>query len=395
MSSKRVSSHAFYPLINYHIESYKIFRNSENEIERKEKSRPIAYAAHIDSHIYAYYACMLSEYYESKIQDFNLGSNVLAFRPLGKSNIDFADNAFEDIKKRVSCSAVALDVSGFFDKLDHNVLKEAWAQVLGKSALPSDHYNVFKSLTKFSMVDRALLYQAFNISIHNPKHGRYQVCTIEDFRKVVRGNKLIQVNLQGFGIPQGTPISALLSNIYMLEFDCLVKEVVEEQGGSYYRYCDDMLFIVPTEFKRQIVSYVQEKISTLKLEINTSKTEIRDFWEKNGQLTCNKPLQYLGFTFDGQRKLIRSAALARFSKRMKRGVWLAKATQIKKNSIKASVGQAPTALYKQKLYDRYSHLGTRNFIRYGHRAANKMQSNAIRKQLKPLWKRLKKEIHKQ
>ena len=36
-------------------------------------------------------------------------------------------------------------------------------------------------------------------------------------------------------------------------------------------------------------------------------------------------------------------------------------------------------LSKRKLYERYSHLGGKNFITYGHRAANHMRSDAIRK----------------
>ena len=42
---------------------------------------------------------------------------------LGKNNIEFANNAFEEIKRRKHCVAIALDISGFFDNLDHQRLK--------------------------------------------------------------------------------------------------------------------------------------------------------------------------------------------------------------------------------------------------------------------------------
>src|SRR5690554_4131883 len=51
-SPERVSKHSFYPLINYDVDSFKVFKNSNGLIEKKEKKRPIAYASHVDSHIY-------------------------------------------------------------------------------------------------------------------------------------------------------------------------------------------------------------------------------------------------------------------------------------------------------------------------------------------------------
>lgn len=58
---------------------------------------------------------------------------------------------------------------------------------------------------------------------------------------------LIKTHQDSKGIPQGTPISALLSNIYMVDFDLKAKEIIDRLGGKYYRYCDDMLFITQPE----------------------------------------------------------------------------------------------------------------------------------------------------
>ncbi len=395
MSPKRVARHSFYPLINYQIDSYKVSKDQFGKLQKKAKERPIAYASHVDSHIYAYYAWLLNTSYEKKIQATGLNDNILAFRSLGKSNIEFADSAFEDIKRRENCSAVALDVSGFFDNLDHQMLKKSWADLIGVDQLPKDHFNVFKSLTRFSSVNKDKLYATLNIPASNPKNGRYRVCEASIFRDAVRGAGLIDVNRDCFGIPQGSPISALLSNIYMFEFDRRAKQVMDEQGGSYYRYCDDMLFITTKKYRDDIEYFAQDEIKKLNLSINVDKTEKRDFWINAGVQVCNKPLQYLGFTFDGQRKLLRSAALARFSNRMKRGVRLAKATQRKCNAIKRNRGLNERDLYKRKLYERYSYLGKRNFITYSHRAADHMKSDAIRDQVKPLWSRLQSEMSDQ
>ena len=69
-------------------------------------------------------------------------------------------------------------------------------------------------------------------------------------------------------------------------------------------------------------------------------------------------------------------------------------TMRKYNDIRAMKGADEKALYKKKLYSRYTHLGGRNFITYGLRAANKMESNTIKKQLKPLWRRFHEELDK-
>ncbi|WP_243879901.1 hypothetical protein [Shewanella algae] len=103
-------------------------------------------------------------------------------------------------------------------------------------------------------------------------------------------------------------------------------------------------------------------------------------------------LQYLGFMFDGENAYIRSSSLARYSEKMKRGVRLAKKTMRKYNVIRVSKGLPEKEVFKRKLYSRYTHLGGRNFITYGLRAANKMQSKTIKRQLKPLWRRFHEEL---
>ncbi|MFL1804331.1 antiviral reverse transcriptase Drt2 [Plesiomonas shigelloides] len=392
-----VAVHPFLPLIGYTISSKKVKKDrSTNTLEIKHKEREIAYSSHVDSHIYAYYACMLKRLYEANIKLAKIDDSVLAFRELGKSNIDFASQAFNKIKEFGECSVVALDFSKFFDSLNHDFLKSKLAALLSCEKLPLDYFNVFKSLTKYSKVDRFKLYSLFNISENNSKNGRNRVCSIDEFRRVVRANKLIVANNDGFGIPQGTPISALLSNIYMYDFDISMRAFVNEVGGTYYRYCDDMLFIVPIDKKDSVITFAKEQITKIKVQINDDKTEVRTFIKDSisGQLKADKPLQYLGFMFDGENAYIRSSSLARYSDKLKRGVRLANKTKIKYNSIRASNGLEERSLYKRKLYSRYTHLGGRNFITYGLRAARTMNSKTIKRQLKPLWAKFHQELSK-
>lgn len=390
-----VASHAFYPFIEYAVSSEKIKSDKKSGlIEKKYKKRPIAYAAHLDSQIYSYYCWILGQHYEKELRIRGIDSCVLAFRALSKSNVDFAAQAFNQIRVRGECAVVALDVIGFFDNLNHQILKNSWGSLIGVKTIPSDHYAVFRSIARYSTVNKEKLYTLLGISPHNPRRDRIRVCEPDEFRTRVRASGLVQVNPNGFGIPQGSPISAMLSNIYMLDFDSQIQKLVRTVDGVYMRYCDDILVVAPTEFRDTIAGQVRQEIKKLKLDINTSKTRISTFSFSGDKQQCDLPLQYLGFTFDGKNALIRSAALARYSERMKKGVRLAKKTMEKKNRHRRDAGLSEKRLYKKKIYKRYSHLGNRNFLRYGYRSAKILKSDGIKKQLRPLWNRLQDEIDK-
>lgn len=390
-----VSKHSFFPLISYDIKTHKIYKDEKGSIRKKEKSRPISYASHKDSHIYAYYAKILSENYEQYLEEKGISNCVLAFRALNKSNIEFARQAFDEIRIKKDCIALALDISKFFQNLDHKIIKKHWKDILKVKELPNDHYAVFKAITRYSEVKKDVLYDIFNISVHNPKYpNRKRVCTAKEFREFVSNQGLITKHFDKKGITQGTPISAMLSNIYMLDFDIAINNFVSEKNGSYFRYCDDMLIIIDKEFETDLENFININIELLEgVEINPDKTEKRIFTlNHKGIIQADKPLQYLGFIFDGQRILIRSSSLARFSKKMKRAVKLAKDTMLKRNGIRSDKGLPIESLYRKKLYKKYSYLGNRNFLSYGYRASKIMESEDIRKQLKPLWGRLQKEI---
>ena len=392
---KQVVAHAFYPLISYTISVVKARRDaSRRTITKTVKNREIRYASHVDAHIFSYYAHEIGAKYELALAHRGLGDCVLAFRKLDASNIEFAAKAFETVRRLGDCAALAFDVTGFFDHIDHALLKRVWAATLGSTTLPDDHYAVYRALTNYAHVDRDAVYGSLGISSHNPKHRRRRICLPDEFRLIVREGNLIQTNKGKFGIPQGTPISALLSNIYLLDFDAAMNVEVHNRGGEYFRYCDDILVVLPAGMDIGMEAFVKAQLDALKLEANPKKTETSQFICSGRIQQCDRALQYLGFIFDGQRVLIRSAALAKFSGRMNQGVRLAKATAKSKNIARLERGLPPKLLYKRKLYERYSHLGQRNFVRYGIRAANIMKSDAIRRQLRPLWARLKLAIER-
>jgi len=391
-----VTAHAFWPLIRFHVHTAKIKQDKvSGKIDWHHKDREISYAAHSDSLIFGFYASVLADAYEKKLLQLGLGDCVLAFRPLGKCNIDFAKCAFDEIANRGNCVALALDVTKFFDTIDHAQLKQRWASLLSSPNLPSDHYSVYKAVTKFSFVDRDEAFSALGVSVHTPRSGgRHRLCSPAEYRQKIRGAGLVKVNPNRFGIPQGTAISALLSNVYMLDFDMVANQFAANAGGRYMRYCDDILLILPSSRAKEAESFCETEIQKLKLAINPKKTDTCYFTLAAGSQVCSRPLQYLGFLFDGRQILIRSAAFAKFSNRMKRGVSLAKQTMRSKNKAKQAKGATEQGLYLRKVLSRYSHLGQRNFVRYGYKAAALLKSNAIRRQLRPLWGRLKRAIAK-
>lgn len=387
---ERIASHSFHPFIRYSVETQKVQRDPVTGLvtPKDPKSREISYASHADSHIYSFYGWKLATEYEQRLKASDFSDSVLAFRALGKSNIDFANDAFDYIVELGECVAFATDIVGFFDNLDHRQLKDAWCAIIGEPRLPADHFAVYKSLTRYALVQRDPLYQSLGISAHNPPFAHERLCTPDEFRTKVRGGGLVKTHPEQKGIPQGSPISALLSNIYLFEFDRIVHREITDRGGRYFRYCDDILCIVPMATAGNLADLVESAIKGARLTLHPGKTETIPFSKSSGALLATSPLQYLGFTFDGQRKLIRSAAFAKFSYNMRRGVNLARLTA-KKHNANRTVAKP---IWRSKLYERYSHLGRRNFISYGKRAADKMNAPSIRRQLRPWWKRLAERI---
>lgn len=290
-----VASHSFWPLLRFTVQTSKIkYNDATDKLESRPKNRPISYAAHSDSQIFGYYCELLAKRYEALIEARGLSDAVLAFRAQGKSNIHFAKDAFDEIRSRGDCVAVALDVTKFFDTLDHAQLKARWKALLGVQELPADHFAVFRALTRFATVERNTAFTALGISLNNPRANRRRLCEPKEFRSLIRDAGLVVRNEVPFGIPQGTAISAMLSNLYMLDFDVAALAFAATYGGRYMRYCDDMLFIMPKGMTEDIESFADTQIRLMKLEINPTKTDRCEFSVVGGQQTTSKPLQYLG-----------------------------------------------------------------------------------------------------
>jgi RNA-directed DNA polymerase len=345
-SSTAIAKHSFLPFLreDQRIRKYrdKSPTTPEGNARRHDqqyttiKNRPIMYASHLDASIYSLYSSILGQYYEQLVQGRGLEKIVIAYRPVplpgtgrNKSNIDFAKELYEKIKSsKDDVGILMLDISGFFDNLKHKQLHNKWRVVLGKKELPDDHKAIFDNITQFRYVFTTDAYKALGLDNEALKSLRQSkravLCSPSDFNNKIKKQNLIHKNKSGKGIPQGSPISGLLANIYMINFDTKVKALVDGLGGTYMRYSDDVAILVPPSKLIGVYKKVQSLISEEELAISTKKTDgfvyqanekrfknvIRKL-DPNNTLNLKRYPQYLGFIFTEKSIHIRGNTLAR------------------------------------------------------------------------------------
>lgn len=167
-----VAANKFYPFLVYQ-KSFTRFRSKRDEFgakvkEKDKKTRDIRYGTRRDAAIFSRYRFGLSILYEKELKTRGLSDCVLAYRRIpvkpgsssGKCNIHHAKSAFDYIKSLDNCFAIVMDISNYFENLDHSRIKNLWKRLLGVSELPRDHYAVFKAITQYSVVDLQDAYTA-------------------------------------------------------------------------------------------------------------------------------------------------------------------------------------------------------------------------------------------
>lgn len=461
-NSEKIRTHSFLPFIHKSLLKRKFRVDSSNpklnpsgkrkRIKGKPKVRNIFFASHLDSLIFSKYNDILALSYEKHIEDKNFNECIVAYRKIpiskgsekNKCNIDFAKSTFEFIKRNKSqkLTAVVADVTSFFDNLNHKILKRQWTKVLNETTLPKNHYNIFKALTNIKYIEGEQLFESYNktmlVESGIPNSSiektvkRKEIKSSKFFKEkkaiaFCKKDEFLNNNLNliisknnAFGIPQGSPISATLANIYMLDFDKDVFDKVASIGGFYQRYSDDLIIICEQQFENDIIKLIRDKIDTLvNLTIEPNKTKIFRFEELGGKFTgfeineitktpnYNRTLEYLGFSFDGQKVLIKTSGFSKFYRSMK--------SSFKKSSSLALYSKNPDiSLFKSRLYKRFTHRGAKrkliyrvskadkkvyvksneyywgNYLSYINKANDSMNSingyNFIRKQSRKFWK---------
>ncbi len=164
----RVAQHPFYPLLQYTLlrpRIKKITTSVGTTYVKTPKPRAIAYPSHKDGYIFAYYKYLLEVPYERWLNKKGLNDAVTAFRSTGENNITLAKKAFAFIKAHPGCEIIATDIESFFDKIDHEKLKDVWQTFLGLERLPNDHFAVYKAVTRYSIVERHKIYNKLGLPL--------------------------------------------------------------------------------------------------------------------------------------------------------------------------------------------------------------------------------------
>jgi Reverse transcriptase (RNA-dependent DNA polymerase) len=346
-----VSKNAFFPFIMYE-KKWQPFRSKVPKPEKK--SRFIRYAARKDAYILAYYRSLLSSRYENRLVELSISDCPIAYRKIkkslnseaGKCNIDFAAEVFDKVSELQNCVFIALDISKCFESLDHSRLEAIWNDLLETTELPKDHAAIFKNITKYSYVEKEELFRKLNFFGPKNKNGKIvdgyyisyedmprKLCSNKDFKNLVAGGNspsIIKQNKESYGVPQGAPISDLLANIYMIEFDVFAQKIAQVEGGIYRRYSDDILLVLPIgitkafEIEASLISEIGRYGDQLK--IKDSKTCIVKFHAVGNDLGFEhikgkqgkNGAEYLGFRFDGKSVFLRDSTVSGLFRKMAR-----------------------------------------------------------------------------
>ena len=160
--------------------------------------------------------------------------------------------------------AVDIDLSKFFDNVDHDLLMHRLAKRVDDKRL------------------LALI-------------GNY-------LRAGINHNGRIEPTLKG--VPQGGPLSPLLANILLDDLD----RYLESQGYPFVRYADDFVICTKTFSEGQrIKREVEAFLNTLKLPINDDKSQVVPVGE----------LCFLGYQFRGRHLIWSAKSLKTFKYRIR------------------------------------------------------------------------------
>ncbi|MCM3478580.1 MULTISPECIES: reverse transcriptase domain-containing protein [Bacillaceae] len=405
-NSDNISSHSFYPFIHY---TKKTRKYSKKNRTSTEKTREIYYASHFDGYVLKYYGELLNDKYNKYCRQNGIDEVSIAYRnnKHGKNNVHFASEVIRTISELDQAFIFVSDFTSYFDNLDHILLKERLLRVLGENSneLSRDWWTIYKNITRFSWVEKTdieeyiLKTKGVNLKkISKDQVDRYfSPDEFREFRKVIgiKKNKTIK------GIPQGSPISAVLANVYAIDLDYELNQYALQFGGLYRRYSDDIILVFPLEELKdykieKLIEFITSIVEQNKIEMGTGKTNslfyINNRIYSDSFLKKKGKLDYLGFVFDGENVKIREKSLYKYYHRMYKKI----------DSIRRAEAKKGRKVGRKKLYQLYSHLGRKykgygNFYSYaekGHTIFNKIDNieSQIYKQVKKHWNKIHKRL---
>lgn len=202
------------------------------------KKRPLGIPTVVDRVIQQAIAQVLSRIYDSKFSD-----NSFGFRPNRSAHdammrtLDYLNEGFEWV--------IDLDIEAYFDTVNHDKL----ISILRENVYDSTTLHLIRKFLQAGIME----------------------------------NGLVKPSI--IGMPQGGPLSPILSNIYLDKFD---KEL-EERGLCFVRYADDSNIFVKSEMSanrvmKSVTSWLERKLF---LKVSATKTKVVRPTNSN----------FLGFTY--------------------------------------------------------------------------------------------------
>ncbi len=220
------------------------------------KLRPLGIPAIVDRACQQATHNVLSPVFEEYFHEDSHG-----FRP--ERSTETAAKRVEALHKQGYSYAVDLDIKGFFDNVDQEILMKLVGQVVKDRRV----LGLIRGWLKAGVMEE----------------GNYRYTTS--------------------GTPQGGVISPLLSNIYLTPLD----NALTEAGCQFVRYADDVVILCRSEEEAaEALHHARTVLGRLKLELNEEKTSTRTF--KEG-------FDFLGFRFTNRgRHIARKSLLALYGK---------------------------------------------------------------------------------
>jgi hypothetical protein len=412
-----VARHGFLPFIHVVL---KTKRRRGKHVRPEFKERHIYYASHLDRYVYQWYAHLTLDAYESYIKANAFDTAPIAYRSIeSKTNIHFAKEAFDFIRKQEDSFVFISDFHHFFDSLDHPLLKEKLKKIFGVRELSEDHYRVYKSMTKFCFFDLQDIAIALGTTKEQLRHRTRKPerllssAAMRTMKKEYLKSNPNRREDKVVGIPQGSPISAVYANVYMIDFDKELLGFAHSVNGFYRRYSDDIVCVVPFDQRTRFEAFFEGLLNDIRVDISPAKTKRyriidgKPFVDSGifaGVDSYDKPgtINYLGFSYNGTCVRLREGTLNRYYQKLNRRLFLLQHISTQKGRI---VG-------RKQLYARSSHLGEanrrflqelrmldaplsirkRNFFTYERNAVEIFGDEQIRHQVGGHWRRINKFI---